>query len=250
MGIDRAGGVIGGADIDDIGADRIVRHRQEAVFHRRIGVDHLPAGHDVGVDIDRVDGVGDEDGVVLIEKVEDVADVRFRAVAHKDLVHLEGDAFLLIIPGNRLPQEVIPLFRAVAAEGLLDPHFSARLLEGRDDGGAEGKGDVADAEADDRLAGVGRLVGGNLVVDVGEEVALLQIEVVAVDFHGGSSLVYNYSLFEAGCFSHASGCRKVFSEYILGAAHASLSAAKLWTASEVRKMGAWERCSEVLRSKT
>ena len=34
---------------------------------------------------------------------------------------------------------------------------------------------------------------------------------------------------------------KVFFEYFLGAAHASLSVAKLWSASEVRKVSAWER---------
>ena len=34
---------------------------------------------------------------------------------------------------------------------------------------------------------------------------------------------------------------KVFFEYFLGAAHASLSVAKLWSASEVRKVIAWER---------
>ena len=33
---------------------------------------------------------------------------------------------------------------------------------------------------------------------------------------------------------------KVFFEYFLGAAHASLSVAKLWSASEVRKVSAWE----------
>ena len=34
---------------------------------------------------------------------------------------------------------------------------------------------------------------------------------------------------------------KVFFEYFLGAAHASLSVAKLWSASEVRKVITWER---------
>ena len=33
----------------------------------------------------------------------------------------------------------------------------------------------------------------------------------------------------------------VFYDYFLGAAHASLSVAKLWSASEVRKVSAWER---------
>ena len=33
---------------------------------------------------------------------------------------------------------------------------------------------------------------------------------------------------------------KVFFEYFFGAAHASLSVAKLWSASEVRKLSAWE----------
>ncbi len=33
---------------------------------------------------------------------------------------------------------------------------------------------------------------------------------------------------------------KVFFEYFLGAAHASLSVAKLWSTSEIRKISAWE----------
>ena len=37
------------------------------------------------------------------------------------------------------------------------------------------------------------------------------------------------------------GRRNVFFDHVLSAAHASLSVAKLWSASEVREVGAWER---------
>ncbi len=38
----------------------------------------------------------------------------------------------------------------------------------------------------------------------------------------------------------ATGCRKSLFEYFGGAAHVSLSGAKLWSASEVQKVSAWE----------
>ena len=43
------------------------------------------------------------------------------------------------------------------------------------------------------------------------------------------------------CRSLAGNTGKFFLKHILGAAHASLSAAKPWTASEVRRLAAWER---------
>lgn len=65
MVIRGAGRVVRGAEVDDVGVDAVVGEREEAVFFCAGGEDYLSAVHYVSVDIDRVDGVGDEDGVIL-----------------------------------------------------------------------------------------------------------------------------------------------------------------------------------------
>ena len=107
----------------------------EAVFLRRGEIDDafkmsvrakLPRAsrHDVRVEIDGIDGVGDCDDGVLGKNFLDIAAIAFRAVADENLVRLHRDAASSVIPfDDRVNQEIVALLRAVAAKGFLFRHF-------------------------------------------------------------------------------------------------------------------------------
>ena len=140
------------------------------------------ARHDVGVEVDGVGGVGDRHGDVGREDLLDGAVVALGAVAHKNLVGRDiGTACLEIFLGNLLPQEIVALLRAVAAEGGAVGHLVHRPVERLDAGRRQRPGDVADAELDHLRVGVGLLEGRHALGDVREEVGGLELQVVFVD---------------------------------------------------------------------
>ena len=150
--IDGTGRVVRAAEVDDVGPVLWCRKRQESVFFRRHRVDDLPAGHHVGVDVDRIDRVGDEHGVLLIEEIQDVAEIGLRAVRDEDLVEGELNAELLIIRLDRCLQEIVALLRTVAMEALGLTHLLRRLHHRIDDGLRQWAGDITDAHADQLTA--------------------------------------------------------------------------------------------------
>ena len=83
-----AGGVIRRAEIDNVGLDVFIRHTEEAVLLVCVEVDHLSAGHDVRIDIYGIDRVRDEDGVIVREDIDDIADVALCAVADENFAEL------------------------------------------------------------------------------------------------------------------------------------------------------------------
>lgn len=164
---------------------------QAGVGAVRVGVAGV-AGHDVGIDIDRIDGVADGDFVLVPENVEDVAAIAFGAVADEDFVVGDFEAVVAeIVFGNGAAQEVVALLGAVAAEGGAARHFIDGAVQRRDDGGRERLGDIADAAADEAFGGVGVGVaeGFHAPADFGKEVAGFEFEVVVVEVgHGRRGL--------------------------------------------------------------
>src|SRR5699024_9227479 len=100
-----AGGVVGAADIDDVGPDGGVGHGQKVVCLAGGCIDDLAAVGDVVVHIGGVDRVGHQDGVLLAEQAQDVGQVALGAVADKDLVRLQPDAPAGVVALHRLAQE-------------------------------------------------------------------------------------------------------------------------------------------------
>ena len=97
-----------------------------------------------------------------------------------------GDLALVLL-GQCLTRDDLDLVarRAEVAELDEDLQGQARVVDrgvqGLDDGGNERQRDVADAEPDDRGFGVGGGEGARSPADLGEQVAGLEVEVVAVD---------------------------------------------------------------------
>ena len=88
-----------------------------------------------------------------------------------------------VVALNGLLEEGVALLGAVAVEALFGAHLGDGVVHGVHDALGQRLGHVADAQTDDLLLGVGLLIGGDLVGDVHEEVAGLQLVVVLVHFH-------------------------------------------------------------------
>ena len=150
--IDGTGWVVRAAEVNDVGPVLWCRKRQKAVLFRRHRVNDLSPGHHVGVDIDRIDRISDEHRVVLIEEIQDVAEIRLRTVRDEDLVEGELYAELLIIRLNRCLQEIVALLRTVATEGLGHAHLLRCFHHRIDDGLRQRTGDITDPHTDQLTA--------------------------------------------------------------------------------------------------
>ena len=146
------------------------------------------AGHDVGININRIHGVGDGKLEALGgEDFLDVAAVALGAVGDEDFVGVDlRAAGGIIVGGDQIAEERVALLGAVALEGGAVGHFFGATLERINANLRQGLGDIADAKADDGFIGVGLSVGRHALGDVGEQIGRLQFQVIFVDAdHGG-----------------------------------------------------------------
>ena len=108
--------------------------------------------HHVGVDIDRVDRVGNREPDVSGENLLDVAAVALGSVGHENLVRLNPTAARgIVMLRDRLAEKGIALLGTVALEALPPGHLIGRRVQRLDANRRKRFGDVANAEPDDRL---------------------------------------------------------------------------------------------------
>ena len=139
------------------------------------------AGHHVRVDIDRIDGIADSDLDIVAEKLLYVAAVALRAVGDEYLVGRDVDAAVLEVDLRRLlAEESVALLRTVAVEVLARRLVVDGLVHRLHDRVAKRLGDVAYAKTDYFRVWVRRLVRGDAMGYLGEEVACLYLRVVFV----------------------------------------------------------------------
>ncbi len=185
-----AGGVVGEAkvnEVDGLGGgrgDEVVVQRTfevvEPLITAVLGLGRA-AGHDVGIDIDGVNGVGNGDAQFLREEFLDVGAVALGTVTDEDFRGVDGtSARLVVVFGNGLAQEVVALLGTVTAESGLAAEFVHSLVHCFAAGRCKGKGDIADAEADDVGIGVLGLIGFDALGDFGEEIRGLEFAEVFV----------------------------------------------------------------------
>ena len=199
----RAGGVVGGADIDQVGHLTRGQLGEKAVFRGAGQVDQLrpllpvvvprPARHGVGVHVDGVNRIAHRHHIVHREDIADAAAVGLGPVGHEDLVvsdiHTPG---LVVVPDGEA-EEIVGAagLLAVAPEGLLHPHLLGRLHHGVHHRGGQGQGHVANAQPDQ---GQGRVLDGkgpHPAADFREQVSSGELFEILVDAgHGDHSLLY------------------------------------------------------------
>ena len=183
-GVGCTGGVVGAAQIDDVGIHRILRHGQEVIFGGGRHILDGASGHDIVIHIDRVNRVGHQNGIVHGKQVQQVAQVALGAVGDEDFLQLEVDAPAGIVFLDGLTQEIIALLGAVAAEGGLVTHLVHRLVQRGDDRLGQRQRHVADTQTDDVRLRVSCLIGRHLVGDVTEQVAFGHLGKMLVQIHG------------------------------------------------------------------
>ena len=155
----RACGVVGIAQVDDIHtAVGYLGHK--AVFLRTRHIGHIapfavglaarPSTHDVRVDVNGIDGVGDTDAVVPAHQLADVAGIALGTIVDKDFAGVEVYASgQKIVLHDGLTQKQIALFGTVAMKTFLHRHVVHGLVHGLDDSGTQRPCHIAYAEADD-----------------------------------------------------------------------------------------------------
>ena len=166
------------------GALEVVEAGVGAVFVRFASV----AGHDVCIDVNGIHRVCDGDLVPGTEDVEDVAGVALAAVGDEDLIGVDLDAACLeVVLCDGVAQEVVTLFRAIAAEGGAVAHFIDGFVHGIAHGLGQRLGHIADAATDQALRGVRVRLREDFhaTCDFREEVTGFELVVVFVDVGHG-----------------------------------------------------------------
>ena len=178
-----AGRVVRGAQINDVSLDGRVRQRQEAVGLVCVHVRDFAAAHNVGVHVYRIYRIRNQNRVVLVEQIQNVADVRLGAVGYKDLVQLQLGVAHCIVCLNGFLQEIITLLRTVAVEGLLLALLVNGCMHGVNGNLRQRQGDITDAQTDDLLVRMCCGVVRNLLRNRGEQIALRDVGKIMIHFH-------------------------------------------------------------------
>ena len=140
------------------------------------------AGHDVRVEIDRIDRVRDGDFIVGAEDFLDVAAVALGTVADEDLIFVDLDSALrVVVLDDRFRQEGIALLRAIATEGFGFCHLIDSLVHGLDAGSRQRLGNIADAETDDIRIRMRLLECLDPAGDFCEEIAAREFQIVVIN---------------------------------------------------------------------
>ena len=147
---------------------------EASAFKRRTGA----ASHDVGVHVDRVDGIRHCHHSAFRKELLEVAKVRLCAISYEDLVRGNANAASHVFAHDSLAKEGVALFGTVAVKVFGAPHLVHCRVQCLDNSWHKGFCHIANAEAYDLLVGVCALVGLDPVGNIGKEIALLQGKVV------------------------------------------------------------------------
>ena len=188
----RARRVVRAAEVDHV--DLFLRQvRCEVVLRRAGQIDDAfevavvlqrsrAAGHDVRVEVDRVNRVRDGDLVGRAEDLLDVAAVALRAVADENLIRRDLDAAVrVVVLDDGFRQEGVALLRAVAVERLSLGLIVDGLVHGLDADLRQRLRDIADAETDDVGIRVCFFISSNAACDFSKEVAAWQLQIVIIN---------------------------------------------------------------------
>ena len=191
-GCDGTGRVVGEAEINEIGF--LIRHAgDEFVFRIARQVEQSGVGtvfigvsgvacHDVGIDIDWVDRIGDGDDVAFSENVQNVSRVAFRAIGDEHFIGGDAEVDELVVD-NRLAEKLVALLRAVAFERGAIALFIDGGMHRLAHGGGERLGHIADPATDDArgFVRVRFRVSFDATCDFRKEVARFEFEEIGID---------------------------------------------------------------------
>mmetsp|Transcript_23618 Transcript_23618/g.51548 ORF Transcript_23618/g.51548 Transcript_23618/m.51548 type:complete len:504 (+) Transcript_23618:136-1647(+) len=191
-----AGGVVGGAEEDDVGAGGVGEVGEEAVLHGALHVRDVVellgllvvgpgvARHHGGVHVRGVSRVLHRHADALAEHSLEAGDVALGAIGdeHIAVIDIAVSVEALV---HRSAKRPLALLRAVSAVAVNGAETLRSLDEARDDGSRHGLGGVTDAQADDLGVGVLLQVLVTATPDLREQVPGLQLADVGVPAHTG-----------------------------------------------------------------
>ena len=149
--------------------------------------------HNVRVEINGINRVGDGNFAVERENFLNVAAVAFGAVADKNFVRFNvKPATFVIVIGNFLAQERISLFRAVAAKSFSVAHFISSTFHRVNAHLRQWTSHVADAEPNDFRVGIFRLELRGTFADFREQITAGQFQIIFVDLRHLNNSSYNH----------------------------------------------------------
>ena len=144
-------GVVGRTQIDDVRFDGRVWHGQEPIFWGTVHIQDLTAPHHIGIHIDRIHRIRDQDHIAVIEQIRNVAAVALSPVTDEDFLDIQFNAMPGVIFLDGFLKESIALFRTIPSEGFFMSHFFHSLCHGSDDGGGQRERYISNAHLDDFL---------------------------------------------------------------------------------------------------
>ena len=137
--------------------------------------------HHVRIDIHRIDGIGDANGIVPAHQLLNVTRITLGTIVHKHLVAVQMDATRQeIVLQDSITQEIVALFGSVAPESLTSGHLVGSLMDGLDNSRCQWLRNIAYTQRNNIHFGMHRLKGVYLFCNVGEQIVVRQFQEVVV----------------------------------------------------------------------
>ena len=181
FGIGSPGRIIGGAQINDIRLNGRIRHGQEPVLRRSLHEPDLSPPHAIGIQVDRIDRIRNQDHVGIVKNIRNIATVAFRTVADKDLGSFQRNAEACVILHQRFLQKAVALLRSVTPEGFLHAHFRCRFLHRFHYDRRQGQRHIADSQTNDLLFRMGGRIRRHFMRHLRKQITVLQGGKILID---------------------------------------------------------------------
>lgn len=91
------------------------------ILRGSIHIKDLATAHYVRIRINRINRIRDENNICIFKKIRDIATVTFGPITDKNILRIQLHTMTGIIPLNGFMQELITLFRTIAAKCFLMP---------------------------------------------------------------------------------------------------------------------------------
>lgn len=151
--------------------NRRIRHRKEIVFRISGDIGDVLSAHKVGIHINRVNRVRNQNHIVVGKQLRDVSGIALCTVGDENIGWFNLRTVSCIVFRNCLAQKFISLFRTISLEGLGACHCINTLVKSLDGKASEWKGNISDSETDDVCIRMCLRVSGNTMCNFGEKIA-------------------------------------------------------------------------------
>ena len=141
------------------------------------------AHHHIGIDVNRINRIGDRDFVLIAQNIENETAVALRTVGHENLIVRDVDlAIAEIFLRDCRSQEFVPLLGSIAAKRFTVPQLVSGAFDRFDGRLRQRLGHVADSAAYQTLGGFRILLAEftNPPGDLRKKITGLKLEIIFV----------------------------------------------------------------------